>query len=124
MYKKFKLPLLVFDSDCTLCVRFTQALKLIDTKSLIHFESLKNEELYEYFSSISLNECQKELHLITKDKVYRGSEVIDYLIILIPGVEKISWLVRSNAAKSATNLFYKKINSLRLKQKKGCKTCG
>lgn len=124
MTVKYKLPLIIFDSECTLCVRFTQALKALDQNNEIHYESLYNEELYQDFLELNLEDCQKEVHLIQEDQtILKGGEVVEFLIAKIPGVKKISWLIESKAAKGAMNLFYKKINSIRLLKKQGCKTC-
>ena len=124
MENDFKLPLIVFDSECSLCVRFTQALKVLDIKNTLNFESLYNENLYKQFSNLKQAECEKEVHLVLEDKILRGPKVIEYLVEKIPGAKKISWLIESDASKGAMNLFYKKVNSIRLKQKQGCKTCG
>lgn len=124
MTDKYKLPLIIFDSECTLCVRFTQALKALDQKNEISFESLYSEELYNEFKDLFLEDCKKEVHLILEDQqILKGPQVIEYLVAKIPGVKKVSWLIESKAAKGAMNLFYKKVNSIRLLQKQGCKTC-
>lgn len=124
MENDFKLPLIVFDSECSLCVRFTQALKLLDIKNTLNFESLYNENLYKQFNELDRDECEKEVHLVLDGEILKGPEVVEYLVERIPGAKKISWLIESEASKGAMNLFYKKINTMRLKQKKGCKTCG
>ena len=33
-----KLPILLFDADCSFCVRFTQGIKLIDKEKIINYE--------------------------------------------------------------------------------------
>lgn len=123
MNNKYKLPLIIYDSECSLCKRFVQSLKVLDTKKYFNFESLYNKDLYESIDLISFEDCKKEVHLILDDQVLKGSEVVEYLVSLIPGVKKISWLIESEASKGAMNLFYKKLNSIRQKKKQGCRTC-
>lgn len=122
MNSKYKLPLIIYDSECSLCKRFVQSLKVLDTKKYLNFESLYNKDLYESINLITFENCKKEVHLILEDEVLKGSEVIEYLVSKIPGVKKISWLIESEATKGAMNLFYKSLNSIRQK-KQGCKTC-
>jgi predicted DCC family thiol-disulfide oxidoreductase YuxK len=106
-----------------MCTRFVQGIKLLDTKGELHFESIHNEMIYDIYENISFVECEKEVHLLLEDRILKGSEVIEYLVLKMPGVKKLSWLIESNAGKSAVNSFYKKLNTMRLNMKKGCRTC-
>lgn len=121
-----KLPLLVFDSECPLCVRFTQALKLVDKDNDINYISLYEENLYEQFPFLNKDECEDVVHLIlSNNEVLRGGEVVEYLIHKIPAVEKFAWLMNPESTKKAAEAFYKKVNDVRKFVKKhGCKSCG
>ncbi len=123
MNNKYKLPLIIFDSNCNLCCRFVKSLKILDSKNSLNFESLYHEDLYFEFDMINFEDCKKEVHLIlNNENVLKGTEVVEYLILKIPGVKKISWLIVSEATKGAMDLFYRKLNSIR-KKKQRCRTC-
>ena len=119
----YKTPLLVFDSECSLCLRFVQTLKKIDIKNTMNYECLHNKELYQYFTDLNFETCNEEVHLVLDDKILKGAEVIEYLVSKIPGVDKFAWLIKKDSSRSAMKFFYKKLNSIRVQSKKGCKTC-
>lgn len=121
-----KLPILVFDSECPLCVRFTQALKLVDKNHKIHYVSVYEDELYAKYPFLDRNECEQVVHLVlSKDEVLKGGQVVSYLVKMIPAVEKFAWLINPESSKKASEAFYKKINDVRKFVKKhGCKGCG
>jgi len=118
---------LLFDSECTLCVRFTQALKLVDKDKTIDFREILDEEIYKEYPELSFEDCSETIHLITKEnKIIKGSEVIKYLIEHIPSVSKFAWLIEPESAQKAMDVFYNKVNEVRktIKKSKGCTNCG
>jgi len=121
---KFDLPLILFDSECPLCVRFTQALKLIDRSDDLHYIDIYNYEVYEQFPDLDPEACQDVIHLVTSDKrILKGPEVIDYLMHLFPAVKKFAWLVESEQGKKAVDFFYDKVNQIRKNGKAPCTKC-
>ncbi len=117
-------PILIYDGDCPLCVRFKQALEFLDKDGRIQVVSLQSDELFEKYSQLSKSECEKEIHLLQDDgEVLSGPKVIEYLVSIFPGVRKFSWLVESESGKKAVNFFYDKVNELREKVKKDCPGC-
>lgn len=121
-----KLPILLFDSECSLCVRFTQALKLVDKDEKINFVSVYDEKIYELYPELNKDECEEVVHYLTEDgKIFQGGAVIEHLVKEIPSVEKFAWLLESERSKNAVDAFYKKINEVRkLVKRKGCTGCG
>lgn len=121
-----KLPILLFDSECPLCVRFTQALRLVDKDDKIHFLSIYDEDIYKTYPELNKEKCEETIHFIKENKeIISGSNVLEYLISEIPSVEKFAWLLESERSKQAVNAFYKKINEVRkIIKKKGCTGCG
>ena len=117
-----KLPILIYDSECTLCNRFRQGVQRLDTHNQINCISLHDEKLYEYSSKLNREECSKTIHLLTHDELLSGSQVIEYLITIIPGVKKLSWLLESEQGKKAIDFFYNKVNELKNKRT-GCSNC-
>jgi predicted DCC family thiol-disulfide oxidoreductase YuxK len=122
-----KLPVLLFDSDCTFCVRFTQALRLVDGKELINIVPIQNMDIYNEYQELSFEDCSETIHLIKEDKsIVKGADVMSYLINTIPAVKKFAWLLEPESAQNAMNAFYNKVNQARKVQKKhkGCTNCG
>lgn len=120
-----KKNILIFDSECSLCSRFQKALEMIDKDEHLEYRSIQDEKIYEEFPILNKDACAKEVHLIDIDgHLYVGSEVIEFLVKLIPGVSKFSWLLESESSKKAMDLFYGKLNDIRRMKKRKCYTCG
>lgn len=120
------LPLIIFDEECPLCVRFTQALRLVDKNKTIHYVSAYHRELYKKYPFLNQEECLEVIHMIDEQgHVLRGGQVVQELIKHIPAVEKFGWLIDNDKAQKASDAFYKKINEIRKRvKKKGCAGCG
>lgn len=118
-------PILIYDKECQLCLRFKQALDFLDRDKKIQKIPLQEDWLYEKFPTLFREECEDIIHLVDESgEVLRGAEVIEYLVGFFPGVKKFSWLVASDSGKKAANLFYDKVNEIRKKAKSNCKGCG
>ncbi len=117
-------PILIYDSECSLCERFASTIKRMDSTSHIELIPLKEEEVYQNFSILNRSECEKEIHLlIAADQVLKGPKVIEYLITLNPTIKKISWLIQSNAGQKAMDIFYKSSNLYRESLLNRCPKC-
>ncbi len=116
---------LLYDSECTLCVRFKKALEILDNQDRMHYRSIYETAVYFDFPELNQAECEEVVHLIDSEgKIYRGSEVIEFLIKQFPGVKKFSWLLESDSAKKAMDVFYDQINDMRIMKKRKCFRCG
>lgn len=122
---KYHLPLVLYDPDCPLCLRFKQGLEYLD-KSLC-FISARDEEIYSEFPELSRQACLDKVHMVTEDKkILVGPEVVDYLASRLPGVSKLAWLLDNDQGKKIKEYFYQKVEELReLSQKKDsdCNQC-
>ena len=122
---KYQLPIVLYDPECPLCVRFKQGLEYID-KSL-YFVSAREEAVYSAFPELSQTACLEKIHMITiENQILVGPEVVDYLVSRIPGVSKLAWLLESDQGKKVKDYFYQKVEELReLSQKKDsdCNQC-
>jgi predicted DCC family thiol-disulfide oxidoreductase YuxK len=120
----FKAPLLIYDSECSLCVRFTEALRRLPGTSHINKMSIHEEKLYEYYPSLNKEECQKVVHLLLENgDILEGPKVIEYLIEQFPGVSKFSWLIESEVGQKTIDYFHKVANKARQSLIKRCPTC-
>lgn len=120
-----QLPLILYDPECPLCLRFKQGLEHLD-KSL-NFVSARDEAPYLAFPELDRQLCLEKVHLIGKDrKVYAGPEVVDYLLETLPGVSKFAWLLNNDQGKKVKEYFYQKVEELRelaTKKDSGCEQC-
>ena len=117
-------PILIFDSECSLCQRFTDSLKRMEHTSHISFNSLNDIEVFEQFPILDKEECEKEVHLLVgSNEVLKGPKAVEYLITLNPTVKKISWLIQSNAGQKAIDIFYKSSNLYRQSLLNRCPKC-
>lgn len=123
---KHHLPLVLFDPECPLCLRFKQGLEFLDRD--LTFVSARDEAIYEDFPELIRQDCLVTVHMVTIDrKILKGSEVVDYLVKTLPGVSKLAWLLDNEQGKRVTEFFYRKVEELRdIVQKKNegdCNQC-
>ncbi len=106
------LPIVLYDPECPLCLRFKQGLEYLD-KSL-NFISARDEAVYKAFPELNKNDCLEKVHMITVDRrIISGPEVVDHLIKTLPGVSKLSWLLENEQGKKVKDFFYEKVEELR-----------
>lgn len=123
-YDKYPLPCLLYDSECTMCTRFKQALERIPGADSITKVSIHNNEIYTYFPSLDPAQCNQEVHLIDEDEnILSGAEVITYLAKKFPGVKKIAWLLETNVGKKSLDYFYKMVSKYRNSSLNKCPSC-
>lgn len=116
-------PIVLFDSECILCARFSYALGKLDLNNEINRISLNEDWVYEEFDFLTKAKCKESLHVIlNKNECIIGSEAIEFLVKKLPGVKKIAWLIESENGRKAINFFYNHVNNLRTNKKK-CSSC-
>lgn len=119
---KHHLPLVLFDPECPLCLRFKQGLEYLD-KSLC-FVSAREEEIYLQYPELSRQACLEKVHLVTEERaILVGPEVVDYLAKRLPGVSKLAWLLDTDQGKKVKDYFYQKVEELREMSQKSDNDC-
>lgn len=120
----YKLPVLIYDEDCPLCVRFMQALERLPGTEAITKIPLQDENLYLHFTEITQDECFEEMHYIDEDgKILKGNQVPEVLIGKFPAVKKFSWLIESQVGQKAIDYFHLMASKYRKHLKKDCPDC-
>lgn len=121
----YHLPLILFDPECPLCLRFKQGLEHLDKR--LHFVSAREDEVYLAFPELSKQECLEKVHMITTERqVLAGQAVVDHLLVTLPGVSKLAWLLDNEQGKKVKDFFYQKVEELReltRKKEEGCDQC-
>ncbi len=119
---KYHLPLVLYDAECPLCLRFKQGLEFLDKN--LNFVSARDEDIYSVFPELSRQECLEKVHLITEEKkILKGPEVVDYLANRLPGVSKLAWLLETDKGQKVKEYFYQKVEELRELSKKSSEDC-
>ena len=119
---KYHFPLVLYDPECPLCLRFKQGLEYLD-KNLC-FISAREDEIYVEFPELSRQACLEKIHLITEEKkILVGPEVVDYLVQRLPGVSKLAWLLENDQGKKIKDYFYQKVEELRQLSQKNENEC-
>ncbi len=121
----YQLPLVLFDPECPLCLRFKQGLSFLDKN--LTFVSAREDDVYAAFPELNRQECLEAVHMITSEKkILKGPEVVDYLVETLPGVSKLAWLLDNEQGKKVKNYFYEKVEELREltnKKQSECEQC-
>jgi predicted DCC family thiol-disulfide oxidoreductase YuxK len=119
---KYHFPLVLYDPECPLCLRFKQGLEYLD-KNLC-FISARQDEIYSEFPELSRQACLEKIHLMTEEKkILVGPEVVDYLVQRLPGVSKLAWLLENDQGKKIKDYFYQKVEELRQLSQKNENDC-
>lgn len=106
------LPIVLYDPECPLCLRFKQGLQYLDNS--INFISARDESVYEMFPELNRETCLEKVHMITaKKEIISGPDVVDYLLKTLPGVSKLSWLLENDQGQKVKKYFYDKVEELR-----------
>lgn len=116
--------LIIYDTECPLCVRFKKGLSIMDIKNIITFKELQDQSIYIEYPQLNFEACSEEIHMIDPDgKIYRGGEVISQLIQELPGASKLSWLIEKESSKKTLDFFYKSLNKIRTGSTDDCPKC-
>lgn len=124
--EKLNTPIILFDPDCPLCVRFKQAIQHMNFDIEIHFTAYTNPKIIEQFPHLQELDFSREVHMICDDKalnVIKGEQVIEFLVKHNPKVKKVAWLLESNIGEKASHYFYKSVNKLRESLQHHCSNC-
>ena len=122
---KLKFPVILFDSKCPMCVRFSHAIKKLDPNSeKVHVTDLHQEWIYKTYPQLSYEKTVQEIHFLkSEDEIFYGSQAISEVLNLIPQAKKFSWLIESNSGKKAIEFFYSTTNKLKHSLHKSCSEC-
>lgn len=123
---ELKLPILLYDGDCPLCVRFKQGLERLDVENRVTYWPIQNAEVFQRFSQLDRGACQQKVHYLREDgTVLSGGAVVTELLHHFPGISKLGWLLDSEIGRKTVDYFYDQVEQLRsrMKEKENCGTC-
>jgi predicted DCC family thiol-disulfide oxidoreductase YuxK len=115
---------LIYDGECTLCLRFQHIVQRLDQDRQIAYYSLHEQDLYRLFPQLSLEQCQENVHVIDQEgRVYVGSETMAQLCQVFPSLKSFAWMLESKAGAKASELFYQSLKNLAKLTAPSCEQC-
>jgi len=121
----YKLPLLIYDDQCPLCLRFKQGLERFDLNRIITYVPLSSEDVFAHFPQLNREKCRTKVHYIREDgSVLMGNEVVSEVMKNIPAVGKLAWLLETDVGKSVSNYFFDHVEKIRKKIQEDSEDCG
>lgn len=121
---KFPLPVILYDSQCNLCLRFKQSLERLPGTKEVTMVSIHEKEIYLIYPELSLEQTSKEIHFIDENRmIHKGAEAISLIVQRFPMAKKFAWLIESNMGKKALQFFHDKADQFREILLKQCKNC-
>lgn len=122
---ELKPPLLLYDADCPLCVRFKQGLERLDVDKRVTYCPIQNEEVFAQFTQLDRLACRQKVHYLREDgAVLTGGEVVTELLHHFPGVSKFGWLLDSEIGRKTVDFFYEQVEQMRTRMKEKEESCG
>lgn len=121
---ELKLPLLLYDAECPLCVRFKQGLERLDVGKRVTYHPLQDESVFTQFPQLDPAVCRTEVHYVREDgTVLKGGEVVTELLRHFPGVDKMAWLLDTDVGKKTAEFFYRTVEEARARLTKKDDDC-
>jgi len=122
--KKYWLPILVYDSECTMCLRFKQGIDRLEGNEKINKISIHDQEIYQAFPDLDPEKCKIAIHFIDQDRnIYMAGEAVTKLAHYLPGVAKFAWLAETGVGKKAVDYFYDMARKYRESLLNRCPKC-
>ncbi|MBH46715.1 MAG: hypothetical protein CME71_00935 [Halobacteriovorax sp.] len=110
------------DSNCILCRRYKQALELIVHDQIVWIDIHSDDCVAP--DGLSKSDLLQEIHIISAENVLlKGSDAVQYLMSAIPAAKRFSWLIESDSAKKAIDVFHSTSDKLRRRLINSCPSC-
>ncbi|MBI2519354.1 MAG: DUF393 domain-containing protein [Bdellovibrio sp.] len=123
-HDRFRLPILLYDDECPLCLRFKQAMERLPGHESINKISIHDQEIYQVLNQVTYEQCQQSVHFIeVNGEIFRGVEAVQKLMHHLPAVKEFGWLAESEMGKRAVNYFYDMAEHYRKKLQNRCPSC-
>jgi len=121
---KYKLPILLYDDECPLCLRFKQAMERLPGHENINKVSIHDKDVYGAHPQVTYEQCVMALHFIeVNGEVFKGGDAAAKLLHHLPGIETFAWLADSDMGKKAVDYFYKMADRYKKELQKPCPQC-
>ncbi len=86
---------LLYDEECSLCVRFQKAVRGLDRRGLIEPVGFHDPRISRIVPRMTQQELLNSFHLVFPDgRVVSGHRAIPDLLKILPGCRLIGWLLK------------------------------
>ena len=124
LHDRFYLPILLYDDECPLCLRFKQAMERLNGHESINKVSIHDRDVYQVLPQVTYEQCQQAVHFIeVNGEVFKGAEAVRKLMHHLPLVEEFGWLAESEMGKKAVDYFHDMAERYRKQLQNRCPSC-
>lgn len=114
----------IYDSVCPYCKEAKKYIKQLDWEGRINFISYRDPITYKMFPTLTKEECEKDVHMVTPDgKVLVGYQVFRTIIDNLTATKLLNPLLKSDFAEKKLNEIYEKMVKQRSCYYKKSGTC-
>lgn len=100
----------IYDSVCPYCRSATKYIKELDWEGKFKFISYRDPLTYQMFPYLTMEECEKEVHMVTPEgKVLSGYKVFRSIIDNLTATKIFNPLLKNDFAEKKLNEIYQKM---------------
>lgn len=101
---------IIYDSVCPYCRSAKKYIKQLDWEGKFKFLSYRDSVTYKLFPSLTREECEKDVHMVTpKGEILVGYKVFRTVIDNLTATKLLNPLLRNDYAESKLNEIYEKM---------------
>ena len=101
---------IIYDNVCPYCKNATKHIKTLDWEKKFRFLSYRSPLTYKKFPSLTKEDCEKDVHMVTpKGEILVGYEVFRAIIDNLTATKILNPLLQNNYAESKLNEIYEKM---------------
>jgi len=96
---------LYYDKNCTLCTRFARYVKKLDQEQMIFCIPYQETERLPF--GLEKDQLAAAVHLVYADgRIFIGPSAMEELCCILPGIQKVSWMLQTNYGRGLNRLIY------------------
>lgn len=100
----------IYDNVCPYCRQATKHIKVLDWEGRFKFLSYRNPLTYKMFPFLTIEECEKEVHMVTpKGEVLSGYEVFKTIIDNLTATKILNPLLKNDYAQKQLQEIYQRM---------------
>ena len=124
LYKTDKYFWIIYDNVCPYCKSATEHIRDLDWEGKFKFLSYRDPLTYKIFPNLTMEECEKDVHMVTpKGQVLAGYEVFRSIIDNLTATKVLNPLLKNDYAEKKLNEIYEKMVKERSCYYKKSDTC-
>ncbi|MBN1501502.1 MAG: DUF393 domain-containing protein [Spirochaetes bacterium] len=110
--------ILLYDGECSLCIRFAGFISRFDKKHEIF--PIPLQKYIETDDSITYDDLMKDVHLLgVNGEVLTGAAAVNMILQIVPAAGPYRWMMKTKAGEKLSKAAYMTLKIIR-----GCPSCG